>query len=105
MVYMLPIDFLCNIIYIVYGPVAQEHCVRPQGQDLLSPQARGLYHIQEVQHMTVEVYSTSTVHVDYSDVLILTAQDNGTVALMQQTVTKQTSQILLPKPHHVTITF
>lgn len=55
--------------------------------------------------MTVEVYSTSTVHVDYTDVLILTAQDNGTVALMQQTETRQTSQILLPKPHHVTITF
>ena len=55
--------------------------------------------------MTVEVYSTTTTHVDYSDVLIVTAQDSGTVALLQQTETKQTSQILLPKPHHVTITF
>ena len=55
--------------------------------------------------MTVAVYDTASTHVDYSDVLILTAQDSGTVALLQQTETKQTSQILLPKPHHVTITF
>ena len=55
--------------------------------------------------MTVAVYSTSTVHVDYSEVLILTAQDNGTLSLLQQTDTKQISQILLSKPHHVVITF
>ena len=55
--------------------------------------------------MTVAVYSTSTVHVDYSDVLIITAQDTGTVSLLQQTDTKQVSQILLPKPDHVIITF
>ena len=55
--------------------------------------------------MTVAVYVTASTHVDYSDVLILTAQDSGKVAIMQQTATMQTSQILLPKPHHVTITF
>ena len=55
--------------------------------------------------MTVAVYDTASTHVDYADVLILTAHDSGTVALMQQTATKQASQILLPKPHHVIITF
>ena len=55
--------------------------------------------------MTVAVYSTSTVHVDYSDVLIMTAQDTGTVSLLQQTSTKQISQILLSKPDHIIITF
>ena len=55
--------------------------------------------------MTVDVYTTTSAHVLYSNVVCMTASENGTVTLMQQTDTNQVSNVFLAKPHHVVINY
>ena len=55
--------------------------------------------------MTVDVYTTSSAHVLYSNVVCMTAGEHGTVTLMQQTETNQVSSVFLAKPHHVVVNY
>lgn len=55
--------------------------------------------------MTVDVYATASVHTLYSNVVCMTAGENGTVTLMQQTEANQVSNVFLQKPHHVVVNY
>lgn len=55
--------------------------------------------------MTVQIYSTASAHVDYSDVVCISAQDSGTVMMLQQDSNKQVSQVTVTKPHHVVVNY
>lgn len=55
--------------------------------------------------MTVQIYTTASAHTDYSDVVCISAQDSGTVMMLQQTTDKQVSQVTVSKPHHVVVNY
>lgn len=55
--------------------------------------------------MTVQIFSNASTHTDYSDVVCLSAQDSGTVMMLQQTTDRQVSQVTITKPHHVVVNY
>lgn len=86
--------------------MAQGQRVRPRERGLDRPTNMGpVQYAQEVLYMTVDVYSTASVHALYSNVVCMTAGENGTVTLMQQTDTNQVSSVFLAKPHHVVVNY